>query len=64
MNTYINYNDYPGTMNVLLLCFVWPQFMVDCPGLVMFASGPVNSVLKMPNRQVKFFRVIQITEEL
>ena len=64
MNTYINYNDYPGTMNVLLFCFVWPQFMADCSGLVTFESGLVNSVLKMPNRQVKFFGVIQIIEEL
>ena len=33
-------------------------------GLVDFASGLVNSVLNLPDGQVKFFGGIQITEEL
>ena len=36
----------------------------DSPGLVDFAIGLVNSVLNLPNGQVKFFWGIQITEEL
>ena len=27
----------------------------DCPGLVDFATGPMNSVLNLPDGQVKFF---------
>ena len=40
--------------------------MSDSPGLVDFATGLVNSVLKLPEGKVKFFwaRGIQITEEL
>ena len=36
----------------------------DSPGLVDFAIGLVISVLNLPNRQMKFFGGIQITEEL
>ena len=36
----------------------------DSPGLVDFAIGLVNSVLNLPEGQVKFFWEIQITEEL
>ena len=40
--------------------------MSDSPGVVDFATGLVNSVLKLPEGKVKFFwaRGIQITEEL
>ena len=38
--------------------------MADCPGLMTFASRLVNFVLNMPNSQVKFFGVIQITKGL
>ena len=34
------------------------------PGLMDFASGLLNSVLNLPNGQVKFFGEIQFTEEL
>ena len=34
------------------------------PGLVDFAIGQVNSVLNLPDKLVKFFRGIQIVEEL
>ena len=34
------------------------------PGLVDFAIGLINSVLDLPDRQLKFFGVIQITEVL
>jgi len=36
----------------------------DGLGLVDFAIGLVNSVLNMPDGQVRFFGGIQITEEL
>ena len=36
----------------------------DSPRLVDFANRLVKSVLNLPNRQVKFFGGIQITEEL
>ena len=36
----------------------------DSPGLVDLAIGLVNSVLNLPDGQVKFFGRIQITEEL
>ena len=36
----------------------------DSLGLVDFAIGLVNSVFKLPDGQVMFFRGIQITEEL
>ena len=36
----------------------------DSPGLVDFAIGPVNSVLNLPDGQVKIFRRIKITEVL
>ena len=36
----------------------------DSPGLVDFAIGLVNSVLNLPDRQVKIFRRIKITEVL
>ena len=36
----------------------------DSPGLVDFAIGLVNSVISLPNGQVKFLCGIQITEEL
>ena len=38
--------------------------MSDSPGLVDLAIGLVNSVLNLPDGQVKFFGKIQITEEL
>ena len=34
------------------------------PGLVDFATGQLNSVLNLPDKLVKFFRGIQIVEEL
>ena len=34
------------------------------PGLVDFAIGQVNSVLNLPDGQVKIFRRIKITEVL
>ena len=36
----------------------------DSPGLVDFAIGQVNSVLNLPDGQVKIFRRIKITEVL
>ena len=36
----------------------------DSPGLVDFAIGLVNSVLNLPDGQVKIFRRIKITEVL
>ena len=36
----------------------------DSPGLVDFTIGLVNFFLDLPNGQVKFFRGIQVTEEL
>ena len=36
----------------------------DSPGLLDFAIGLVNSVLNLPEGQVKFFWEILITEEL
>ena len=36
----------------------------DSLGLVDFAIGLVNSVLNLPDGQVKFFLGIKITEEL
>ena len=36
----------------------------DSPGLVDFAIGPVNSVLNLPDGQVKIFRRSKITEVL
>ena len=36
----------------------------DSLGLVDFAIGLVNSVLNLPNRQVKIFRRIKITKVL
>ena len=36
----------------------------DSPGPVDFAIGLVNSVINLPDGQVKFFWGIQITEEL
>ena len=36
----------------------------DCPGLVDFAVGLVNSVLNLPDGKVRFLGGIQITEEL
>ena len=50
------------------LCFQRAKKVVsDSPGLVDFATGLVNSVLNLPNRQVKFWGGgggIQITEDL
>ena len=34
----------------------------DSPGLVDFAIGLVNSVLNLPDGQVKIFRIIKITK--
>ena len=36
----------------------------DSQGLVDFAIGLVNSVLNLPDRQVKNFEEIRLTEEL
>ena len=36
----------------------------DSPGLVDFVIGQVNSVLNLPDRQVKIFQRIKITEVL
>ena len=36
----------------------------DSPGLVDFAIGQVNSVLNLPDGQVKIFRRIKITKVL
>ena len=36
----------------------------DSPGLVDFAIGPVNSVLNLPDGQVKIFRRSKIAEVL
>ena len=40
------------------------KVVCDSPGLVDLAIGLVNSVLNLPDGQVKFFGRIQITEEL
>ena len=40
------------------------KVLSDSPGLVDFAIGLVNSVINLPDGQVKFFWRIQITEEL
>ena len=40
------------------------KVMSDSPGLVDFAIGLVNSVLNLPDRQVKIFRRIKITKVL
>ena len=36
--------------------------MSDSPGLVDFAIGVVNSVLNLPNGQVKFFEELKLHE--
>ena len=38
--------------------------MSDSPGMVSFGIGLVNSVLNLPDGLVKFFGMIQITDEL
>lgn len=38
--------------------------MSDSQGMVNFGIGLVNSVLNLPDGLVKFFEMIQITEEL
>jgi len=40
------------------------EVVSDSPGLVDFGMGRVNSVLNLPDRQVKILEGIQITEEL
>ena len=40
------------------------KVLSDCPGLVDFAIGLVNSVRNLPDRQVLCFGEIQITEGL
>ena len=40
------------------------KVMSDSLGLVDFAIGQVNSVLNLPDGQVKIFRRIKITEVL
>ena len=40
------------------------KVVYNSPGLVDFAIGLINSVLDLPDRQLKFFGVIQITEVL
>ena len=40
------------------------EVVSDSPGLVDIAIGLVNSVLNLPDGQVKFFCGIQISEEL
>ena len=37
-------------------------YKANIPGLLDFAMGLVDSLLNMPNRQVEFFRGMQITE--
>ena len=47
------------------LCFQRAKKVVsDSPGLVDFATGLVNSVLNLLDRQVTFWGECQITEEL
>ena len=36
--------------------------MSDSPGLLDFAIGPVNSVINLPDGQVKFFEELKIQE--
>ena len=40
------------------------KVMSDSPGMVSFGIGLVNFVLNLPDGLVKFFGMIQITEEL
>ena len=40
------------------------KIVSDSPGLVDFGMGRVDSVLNLPDGQVKIFERIQITEEL
>lgn len=39
------------------------KVMSDSPGMVSFGIGLVNFVLNLPDGLVKFFGMIQITEE-